>query len=100
MFEANDMKFVTTTTTHEVAIFIITQEGFDEALRINIEKSDDFGKIVSIRPYIHNEKVWMFLGLEYGKICILDMETGEIKDYKEVNEYGKYVIEILLPNPD
>lgn len=42
----------------------------------------------------------MFLGLEYGKICILDMETGEIKDYKEVNEYGKYVIEILLPNPD
>ncbi len=55
---------------------------------------------MTLKPYIENGKVWLLLGLEYGKICILDMETGEIKDYKEVNEQGKFVIDILLPNKD
>lgn len=41
---------------------------------------------MTLKPYIENGKVWLLLGLEYGKICILDMETGEIKEYKEVNE--------------
>ena len=55
---------------------------------------------MTLKPYIENGKVWLLLGLEYGKICIIDMETGDIKDYKEVNEQGKYVIEVLLPNKD
>ena len=92
------MKFLVTTTEHEVAIFIISAEGFDEALRISIEKSDDYGKIVSISTYIHNGKVWLFLGLEYGKICVIDLETGEILNYKQVNDFGKFILKILHPN--